>query len=166
MKTSIKITRIPASNRRSRSVFKRSGEEERAWLLIFLPVTLAQHANNNNISSSYDLPLPEHENEDGRHSDNNIQTLLLPDQLERKMNAVLTKSRTFMDEAGVHVMRAAVGFLEWRENNSDNAAFAPLLLLPIEIEKRLFRATYWVKGIEEEISDNEVLNQKLELDFT
>ena len=53
-------------------------------------VSLQQHARNNNISPSYDLPIPTEENEDGRHTDDDIQTLLLPDDLERKMNALMT----------------------------------------------------------------------------
>ncbi len=130
-------------------------------------ITLAQHANNNNISSSYDLPLPEDENEDGRHTDTAIQTLLLPDQLERKMNALLTKGRTFMDESGINVMRAVFGFLEWREPNSTNTSFAPLLLLPIEVKKQTSPsgAKFWISGIEEDIVNNEVLSEKLKLEF-
>ena len=129
-------------------------------------ITLVQHAKNNNISHSYDLPLPDKEHEDGRHRDDKIQTLLLPDQLERKMNALLTKGRTWIDESGINVMRAVFGFLEWKDPNSDSA-FAPLLLLPVEVQKKTSAsgAIFWVSGIEEEIDINEVLTEKLKIDF-
>ncbi len=44
-------------------------------------ITIAQHANNNHISPAYELPRPDQEHEDGRHTDTDIQTLLLPDDL-------------------------------------------------------------------------------------
>ena len=76
--------------------------------------SLSQHAKNNNISPSYDLPLPKDEHEDGRHTDNDIQTLLLPDDLERKLNGISTKCRTWVQESGINVLHAAFGFLEWK----------------------------------------------------
>jgi len=86
-------------------------------------ISLVQHARNNNISPSHDLPLPEEENQDGRHTDTNIQTLLLPDDLERKMNALTTKCRTWLQEAGINGLHAAFGFLEWTEHEGGQAAF-------------------------------------------
>ena len=39
-------------------------------------INLTQHAKNNGIVPSYELPKPDEENGDGRHTDDNIQTLL------------------------------------------------------------------------------------------
>ena len=76
-------------------------------------VTLIQHARNNSIEPSYDLPDPNTEHPDGRHQDRDIQTLLLPDDLERKLNSLLTKYRTWVQETGINVLHAAFGFPEW-----------------------------------------------------
>ena len=59
-------------------------------------INLTQHAKNNGISPSYELPDPDDEHEDGRHTDENIQVLLLPSDLDRKLNAIMSKSRTWI----------------------------------------------------------------------
>ena len=58
-------------------------------------LSLVQHARNNNISPLYDLPLPEDQHADGRHTDKKIQTLLLPGDLERTSNRLVTKCRSW-----------------------------------------------------------------------
>ncbi|MEZ5917056.1 MAG: DUF4011 domain-containing protein [Parvularculaceae bacterium] len=47
-------------------------------------ISLVQHAKLHGISPSYDLPSPDEENQDGRHRDDAIQTLLLADDLNAK----------------------------------------------------------------------------------
>ncbi len=130
-------------------------------------ITIAQHAKNNHISPAYDLPHPHQENEDGRHTDTDIQTLLLPNDLERKMTAILTKCRTWVQETGINVMHAAFGFLEWKEPTGQTICFAPLVLASVEVEKVKTREgpEFWVKGRGEELETNLVLAEKLRLDF-
>lgn len=129
--------------------------------------SLTQHAKNNHISPSFDLPLPKEEREDGRHTDNDIQTLLLPDELERKLNGITTKYRTWIQESGINVLHAAFGFLEWKEPNSDAVCFSPLVLLPVEFEKKRTREglEFCVKGRGDEAETNLVLVEKLRHDF-
>src|SRR5690606_32965718 len=66
-----------------------------------------------------------------------------------------------------NVLHAAFGFLEWKEPNSDDVCFAPLALLPVELEKKRSRegAEFWVKGQGEEAETNLVLLEKLKHDF-
>ena len=72
-------------------------------------INLIQHAKNNGISPSYELPAPNVRQQDDRHADG-IQTLLLPADLERKLNAILSKSRTWIQETGTNVLQVAFGF--------------------------------------------------------
>lgn len=130
-------------------------------------VSLSQHAHNNGISPSYDLPDSADEHEDGRHGDENVQTLLLPEDLERKLNALITKCRTWSQETGINVLHAAFGFLEWAELNGTDSAFAPLLLLPITMEKIKTGggAEFWISGIGDDAEVNLVLAEKLKREF-
>lgn len=130
-------------------------------------ISLVQHAKNNRISPSYDLPLPNEENEDGRHTDTDIQTLLLPDDLERKMNALTTKCRTWLQETGINVLHVAFGFLEWTENETSPVAYAPLVLLPVEIEKKKTRdgLEFSIVSQGDDPEANAVLAEKLRLEF-
>ncbi|MCA8909801.1 MAG: DUF4011 domain-containing protein, partial [Rhodospirillaceae bacterium] len=126
-------------------------------------LSLPQHARINGISPSYDLPKPEDEHPDGRHSDNEIQTLLLPDDLERKLNGLTSKCRTWMQETGINVLHAAFGFLEYEESGQDTDLLAPLILLPVGIDKKRTNRgpEYWVSSTEETGELNQVLVEKL-----
>lgn len=130
-------------------------------------LSLTIHAVNHGILPHYDLPLPENENKDGKHQDNIIQTLLLPDYLNKKLSSLLTKHKTWTQETGINVLRAAFGFLEWSDAPSSNNCFAPLVLLPIEIEKKLTKRgyEYWVSGQGDSAETNTVLAEKLKHDY-
>jgi transcription elongation GreA/GreB family factor/very-short-patch-repair endonuclease len=130
-------------------------------------MNLNQHAKNNGIAPSYELPQAADENGDGRHQDNNIQTLLLPDDLERKLNAVLSKSRTWVQETGMNVLQTAFGFLEWSEESQTETSFAPLILLPVEIDRARTPQgnKFSIVGSGDGPDLNAVLSEKLRIDF-
>lgn len=67
-------------------------------------IYLTQHARNNRISPSYELPPADTKHEEGCHTDENIQTLLLPNDLPRKLNAIFSKCRTWIQETGMNVL--------------------------------------------------------------
>ena len=130
-------------------------------------VSLAQHARNNGISPSYELPEPTEEHGDGRHTDDDIQTLLLPDGHERKLNGLSAKCRTWIQETGINVLHAAFGFLEWTEPTGKDSSFAPLVLAAVDIKKQKTREgpEFWVQRTGDEAETNMVLAEKLRLDF-
>ena len=130
-------------------------------------VSLSQHARNNGISADYELPKPIEEHGDGRHIDDDIQTLLLPNDLERKLNGLNTKCQIWIQETGINVLHSAFGFLEWTEPNGRNSSFAPLVLAAVGIEKRKTREgpEFWVGRNGSEAETNMVLAEKLRLDF-
>ncbi len=130
-------------------------------------INLTQHAKNNGIVPSYELPKPEEANGDGRHTDDNIQTLLLPNDLERKLNAIMSKSRTWVQETGMGVLQVAFGFLEWSDEVQTDSAFAPLILLRAELKKTRTPqgAKYSIVGTGDEPELNAVLAEKLRIDF-
>ncbi|MCH7753176.1 MAG: DUF4011 domain-containing protein, partial [Planctomycetes bacterium] len=129
-------------------------------------LSLAQHARNNFIRPSYELPLRDEQDVDGRHTDNDIQTLLLPDIFERRLNSIGTKCRTWLQETGISVFHVAFGFLEWAEADGAKSSFAPLILMPATIEKeRTPRGPeFWISG-DENVDNNVVLVEKFRADF-
>ena len=130
-------------------------------------INLTQHAKNNGIVPSYELPKPEEQNGDGRHTDDNVQTLLLPSDLERKLNAIISKSRTWVQETGMNVMQVAFGFLEWSDDTQTESSYAPLILLQVELKKTRTPqgAKYSIVGTGDEPELNAVLGEKLRIDF-
>ncbi|WP_169313883.1 DUF4011 domain-containing protein [Stackebrandtia nassauensis] len=124
---------------------------------------LQEHAKSFGISPHYDLPAPENEHTDGRHNDDEIQTLLLPEIMERTLNRIRTKCRTFQQETGLNVMQAAFGYLDWSDPESKKRCYSPLILVPVELTKTNSpRGTrFHVTGSGEEALLNMVLEEKL-----
>lgn len=130
-------------------------------------INLVQHAKINGITPSYELPTPETEHADGRHTDDDIQTLLLPSDLERKLNAIVSKCRTWVQETGINVLHVAYGFLEWSDGIQTETSFAPLILGEAQIEKRRTSegVEFSIVGTGEDPLINAVLAEMLRLNF-
>ena len=130
-------------------------------------LSLQQHAKNHNISPYYELPIAE--DKDGRHTDRDIQTLLLPDRLERCLNALSSKEKTWREETGISVLHAAFGFLKWQDQDQDRSVqkFSPLILIPIQIKKKRSKGglEFWISSDEGEEQENKILTEGLRLKF-
>jgi hypothetical protein len=94
----------------------------------------SQHARSLGIDPSFDLP--ERALEDG---DRNrvLQTLKWPDALDALLDRIADDARLAEQEMGLSTLFLAFGFLEWFEaDTSEKRHAAPLLLLPVRLEKR------------------------------
>lgn len=131
-------------------------------------MTPAQYAEATGFNPSYDLPKCHQSGSKDEHSDNRMQTLLFPDQLERKLSGVYDGAKTALSEMGFNITYATFGYLEWFESaNSDRRMFAPLLLHPVEISKNLYKGSYEyaVTSLGEETETNITLRELLKRDF-
>jgi transcription elongation GreA/GreB family factor len=131
-------------------------------------INLSQHAKNNGILPSYELPAASDKREDGRHMDDRIQTLLLPSDLERKLNAIASKSRTWIQETGMNVLQVAFGFLEWKDDDQVDNSFAPLILMQVDLKKTRTPQgpRYSIVGTGDKSELNAVLAEKLRIEFS
>ena len=113
--------------------------------------SLAEHARLHGVEPSYILPLPGDEHHDGRHGDDDIQTLLLPDRLQRSAKSILEKGRSFERETGVNVLHGAFGILEWKSPDENDRFVSPLLLLEIRIERKQSPqgAEFYLHGVDQ-----------------
>jgi hypothetical protein len=130
-------------------------------------INLIHHAKINGITPSYDLPKPNVKHTSTRHNDDDIQTLLLPNDLERKLNSIISKCRIWVQETGMNVLHVAYGFLEWSDGVQTETSFAPLILCEAHIEKRRTPqgAEFLISGAGDDPALNTVLAEKLRLDF-
>lgn len=128
--------------------------------------SLQQHARINGINPSYDLPHSDEIAENGQHTDDLIQTLLLPDIFQRRLDAIRTKCRTFLQETGIDVLNVTFGFLEWAGTENEKPSFAPLVLMPAKLEKKRTPSgpEFWISG-DETVESNVVLTEKFRLEF-
>lgn len=115
------------------------------------------------IDPSYDLP-PAKGATQRHHSDNTLQTLLFPDRLEPKISAIHSSARALQEDAGLSALYCAVGFLAWYEqDDSSDPAYAPLVLLPVNMEKRIVSGEYVfsIAGRDDDEAGNVALREKL-----
>ncbi|MET4717142.1 very-short-patch-repair endonuclease/DNA polymerase III delta prime subunit [Bradyrhizobium japonicum] len=115
------------------------------------------------IDPSYDLP-PSKRSTQRHHADNTLQTLFFPDRLEPKLASIHSAARALQEDAGLSALYFAVGFLEWYEqDNSTDPAYAPLVLLPVNMEKRIASGeyVYAIAGRDDDEASNVALREKL-----
>ncbi|WP_316173010.1 DUF4011 domain-containing protein [Bradyrhizobium sp. SZCCHNRI2049] len=115
------------------------------------------------IDPSYDLPLSQGVSR-RHHADNSLQTLFFPDRLEPKLSSVHSATRALQEDAGLSALYIAVGFLEWYEqDDSADPAYAPLVLLPVNMEKRIASGEYIysITGRDDDEASNVALREKL-----
>ena len=100
-------------------------------------------ARQHDLEPSYELPWQTQGSEQAqRHLDAEIQTLLFPAEMERKLSGIVDQARTMLQEAGVNTLYAAFGFLEYFEEGAgEQKQLAPLLLLPVQIDRKM--STPW-----------------------
>ncbi len=126
----------------------------------------AQHSG---IDVSYELPLDEGAERPARHQDRSIQTLLYPDDLDRRLRKLRTDARTAVEETGSNLLHLAFGFLEWRDPRPGGRShLAPLLLVPVELDRRVERGGkhgYRLSYTGEDLQANLSLEKKLADEF-
>lgn len=125
----------------------------------------ADIARDQGLEPSYELPQPKSGDEtEHRHADNDIQTLLFPDEMERRLSFIREQTRRGIEETGLSTLYIAYGFLEWIDSESSGRTFlAPLLLQPLEIQRvtKAHAYRYSITGTGEEAEANLTLIEKM-----
>jgi very-short-patch-repair endonuclease len=134
-------------------------------------LTPQEVAEKQGLDPSFDLPaisaVPP-EKRLGKHSDSVIQTLLFAETMDRVLFNIRENVRLSIDETGVNPLFCVFGFLEWYEDtNSEVPLHAPLLMLPLQIQRELVRGTYQyrVRGAGDGAMVNVAMAERLKRDF-
>ena len=95
---------------------------------------------------------------------------LQTDETERNLAARLLKTyhiaRTFIEEQGVNTLFIALGMVEWHESEtSETPRKAPLVLVPVEMERSDINAEFRIKYDEGEIGGNLSFIEKVRNEF-
>ena len=95
---------------------------------------------------------------------------LQTEETERNLAARLLKThhiaRTFMEEQGVNTLFIALGMVEWYESeSSETPRKAPLILVPVEIDRNDVNAEFRIKYDDGEIGGNLSFIEKVRNDF-
>ena len=129
-------------------------------------MSLAEYASLHGMDPSFDLSVG------GTEQDNStkalLQVLQLPDQMERSLSGIRDQTQTALQEKGVNTLCVAFGYLEWYESpSSEKAMYAPLLLQPADIQRKLVNSNYQyvIAGLGEDIDINVTLSERLNDNF-
>lgn len=95
-----------------------------------------------------------------------ILSLSPPDKLDAQLIELYRKTRLDLAEGGANTLFLAIGFLLWRKSESDTRHYrAPLLLLPVKLERRSVRSGVKLSAQGDEPRFNLTLLQMLRQDF-
>lgn len=101
-----------------------------------------------------------------RHRDLKLQTRLSSEKLQRRLLDMYSDARTFIEEQGVNILFLALGQLQWFDRNApDKPRFAPLILLPVALERKSAAERFTLSWLQEDAAENLSLAAKLKADF-
>ena len=98
--------------------------------------------------------------------ENEIQTNHTISVLNKVLYNLRYTSRTVKEEQGFNVLYITFGMLKWKEALNGDFNSAPLVLVPIQIDRGSPASPYKVSMAEDDIVVNPVLSTKLQKDFS
>jgi len=95
-----------------------------------------------------------------------VVSLLEQERLEASLIDLYRKSKSDLEEGGANTLFLAVGFLKWKKAADDpKSYFAPLILLPIQLDRKSALSGVTMRLLEEEPRFNLTLLELLRNDF-
>jgi hypothetical protein len=165
------IRAIEIVDEKSAEVFRLLGEGKR---LTFLSAAVDQAdsqstAVGESLNAAEQLRLKD-EGSNGslqsRHSDRRLQTKLSSEALQKRLLDIWYDARTLEEEQGVNILYLAFGLLKWFEDDKlDIERFAPLVLLPVRLERSSAADRFHLAWRSEPPSPNLSLQAKMEGEF-
>ena len=96
-----------------------------------------------------------------RHRDRYLQTDVKAGQLQKRLFYIHQQARSVLEEQGYTVLYLALGFLAWREGDREPIRRAPLLLIPVDLERPKVGTAFKVRWTREEMQTNISLEARL-----
>jgi len=143
----------------SREVFRLLVRDQRSFT--FQPgraATDAEGADGEDEIAELEQPEDDGVDERGvanRHADTKLQTRLTPAGLQKRLLDLYYDARTLEEEQGVNILFLALGTLKWIDpNNAANVRYAPLILVPVALERGNATEKFKLKWRQEEPAAN------------
>ena len=90
-----------------------------------------------------------------RHRDRYLQTTLAGEKLQTRLLRLAQQANSSLEEQGSNILYLTLGVVAWREiPSSDVVSLAPLLLLPVELERKSVGSRHTVRLLDEDIVAN------------
>jgi very-short-patch-repair endonuclease len=90
-----------------------------------------------------------------RHADTRLQTRLTPAGLQKRLLDLYYDARTLEEEQGVNILFLTLGSLKWIDpNNEKNVRHAPLVLIPVSLERGNAAEKFKMRWRQEDLAPN------------
>jgi very-short-patch-repair endonuclease len=90
-----------------------------------------------------------------RHSDTKLQTKLTSKGLQKRLLNMYVDAKTLEEEQGVNILFLALGTLKWTDpTNAKNVRYAPLILIPVNLERGNAAEQFKLKWRQEDHAPN------------
>jgi very-short-patch-repair endonuclease len=135
--------------------------------------TAEEQAKKLGFDISLDLPEVDLEGSsvDDRYTDDYLQTLHYPSDLEKILKKIDLNSKQIIQETGANMLYMILGVLEWKESNHSEVKIkSPLINIPVSLKrgslnKKTNTYEYVLEYTGEAIDTNKSLAEKLKNDF-
>ncbi len=97
----------------------------------------------------------------GNHTDLLLQTTLEAESLQKRLFYIAQESQSVFEEQGYTILYLAAGFLEWSETETSDIRRAPLILIPVELQRDQVRSAFKLAWTGEDIITNASFQAKL-----
>lgn len=115
---------------------------------------------NRESSLLWESPHPDLKAKKKEH--NFLNTDLTGKELQRRLFYINQRARSVMEEQGYNILYLAIGFLKWKEEPElSDYRKAPLILIPVELERRRVKGSFKLSWTGEEVVANISLQAKL-----
>jgi hypothetical protein len=162
------IRAVEVVDGKSAEVFDRLGQAKR---FVFVPAEeerpdLAQPADGSTTEIRAPAPKEENGGHRARQAETRLQTKLSSEGLQKRLLDIWYDARTLEEEQGVNILYLAFGLLKWFEDDkSDTERFAPLMLLPVRLERSSAADRFHLVSRSEPPSPNLSLQAKMDGEF-
>lgn len=96
------------------------------------------------------------------HTDRLLQTELAKEELQKRQYYIHQQAQSVFEEQGHSILYLALGYLEWNESkNAEQFNLAPLILIPVELERQKVRTRFNLRWSGAELFPNLSLEAKL-----
>jgi very-short-patch-repair endonuclease len=115
---------------------------------------------------TWELPPDVAEADAARHTDRKLQTALPGEKLQKRLLAMARDAKASIDEQGCNTLYLTLGMVEWRmPGEAEVGSRAPVLFVPVQLERKNAGSRYTVALFEDEILTNPCLVELARQDF-
>src|SRR6185437_3497474 len=94
-----------------------------------------------------------------------LHTTILESELDGRLTDLYRASKLAFEEGGANVLYLCLGFLKWTPQDGAGPYRAPLILIPVQLERKSVRSGFRLSLHEDEARFNPTLMQMLKQDF-